>query len=235
MTSWKYHCLAYYHKLTMMSSKHEYVLTSLKNGESIKIKMSANRVYVSDTKEEEMVRRVGGRGRGLVQAVLRIRRETAGRAPQNLEPRTRAVLREADPCGQEGDRRLGGLQARERQNQTIDSETVDTTDRQRTRPRTRARMRARPNNPLPHQDFPIMTTLLLWGALWLPTDALIVKLFLTTYSPYHPTPLMTLTLCPIMMTCFHLVTPHSLTLTLLMSQFYYITYPFHPLRSTSSI
>ena len=50
--------------------------------------------------------------------------------------------------------------------------------------------------PLPYPDFPIVTDLLLWGALWLPTDALIVKLFLMTYSPYHPTPLMTLTLCP---------------------------------------
>ena len=66
--------------------------------------------------EEEMVRRVGGRGRGLVQAVLRIRRERAGRAPQNLEQRmpTRPVLQEANPCGQEGERRLGGLQARGR-------------------------------------------------------------------------------------------------------------------------
>ena len=62
-----------------------YVLMSLKKGESIKIKMSTNRVYVNDSEEEEMVRRVGGRGRGLVQAVLRIRRERAGRTPQNLE------------------------------------------------------------------------------------------------------------------------------------------------------
>ena len=65
--------------------------------------------------------------------------------------------------------------------------------------------------PLPHPDFPIVTILLLWGALGLPTDALIVKLFPMTYSPYQPTPLMTLTPCPIMMTYSHLVTPHSLT------------------------
>ena len=32
--------------------------------------------------EEELVRRVGGRGRSLIQAVLRVRRERAGRTPQ---------------------------------------------------------------------------------------------------------------------------------------------------------
>ena len=89
---------------------------TLKKGESIKIKMSINTEYVNDSKEEEMVRRVGGRGRGLVHAVLRIRRERAGRALQNLEQRilTRPVLQEPDPHGQEGDRRLRGLQAWER-------------------------------------------------------------------------------------------------------------------------
>ena len=35
--------------------------------------------------EEEMVRRLGGRGRGLVQALLRVRRERAGRTPQNCQ------------------------------------------------------------------------------------------------------------------------------------------------------
>ena len=67
--------------------------------------------------------------------------------------------------------------------------------------------------PLPHPDFPIVTTLLLWGTLWLPTDPLIVKLFPMKYSPYQPTPLMTLTLCPIMRTYFPMVIPHSLTQT----------------------
>ena len=33
--------------------------------------------------EEELVRRVGGRGRSLIQAVLRMRRERAGRTPPN--------------------------------------------------------------------------------------------------------------------------------------------------------
>ena len=51
--------------------------------------MSSNGEMESFYKEEEeMVERVGGRGRGLVQAVLRMRRERAGRAPQNLEQRT---------------------------------------------------------------------------------------------------------------------------------------------------
>ena len=73
----------------------------IKKGETIKFKMSSNREYVDDSKEAEMVRRVGGRGRGLVQAVLRIRRKRAGRAPQNLEQRipTRPVFQKADPCG----------------------------------------------------------------------------------------------------------------------------------------
>ena len=120
--------------------------------------MSASTEYVNESEEgEEMVRRVGGRGRGLVQAVLRIRRERAGRALQNLEQRipTRPELQEVNPCGQEG-RRLGGLQARGRQNQTIDKDPgpVDTTDRQRTSPRTRARTRARPNNSPPTPRLP---------------------------------------------------------------------------------
>ena len=42
--------------------------------------------YINASKEEEqMVVRVGGKGRGLVQAVLRVRGERAGRAPQNWQ------------------------------------------------------------------------------------------------------------------------------------------------------
>ena len=48
------------------------------------IKMSTSREESFYREEEEMVRRVEGRGRGLVQAVLRLRRERAGRDPQNL-------------------------------------------------------------------------------------------------------------------------------------------------------
>ena len=56
----------------------------IEKGENIK--MSANREMESwYEEEEEMVERVGGRARGLVQAVLRLRRERVGRAPQNLE------------------------------------------------------------------------------------------------------------------------------------------------------
>ena len=66
MTSYECHCyLAYYHKLSMTSSKHKCILTS-------NIKMSA-REYTGDSsereEEEELVRRVGGRGRSLIQAV----------------------------------------------------------------------------------------------------------------------------------------------------------------------
>ena len=64
--------------------------------------MSANREYVNESEEEEeMVRRIGGRGRGLVQAVMRLRRERAGRAPQNLEQTPHfsiLVVQEVVPC-----------------------------------------------------------------------------------------------------------------------------------------
>ena len=52
--------------------------------------MSTNSEYMDYSEEEEMVERVGERWRGLVQAVLRIRRERAGRAPRNLEQRTQS-------------------------------------------------------------------------------------------------------------------------------------------------
>ena len=202
----------------MTSLKQGYLHTHIiEKGENIK--MSAREYIDSSEEEEQMVVRVGGRGRSLGQALMRVRRKRAGRAPQNLQE-TQDIgrtpwIQVVGPHGQEVERRLGGLQTRGRQNQTINSdpEIVDTNDRQQTVPRTRARTRARPNNPLQHPDFPIMTTHLLWGTLWLPTDALIVKLLPMKYSPYHPTPVMTLTLCPIMRTYFPLVIPHSLTQT----------------------
>ena len=50
------------------------------------IKMSA-RGYTGDSsereEEEELVRRVGGRGRSLIQVVLRVRKERVGRTPPN--------------------------------------------------------------------------------------------------------------------------------------------------------
>ena len=97
--------------------------------------MSTNRCMENWFEEkEEMVRRVGGRGRGLVQAVLRMRRERAGRAPQNLGQRTPnwtgPVLQEVGPCGCEVERRPGGLQAWWRRNIVLDSGpgTDDTED-----------------------------------------------------------------------------------------------------------
>ena len=76
----------------------------IEKGENIKIKLSANRENVNDSEEEEMVRRVGGRGRSLVQALIRVRRERAGRAPQNLQVTQDNRIRprqEVGPCGRE--------------------------------------------------------------------------------------------------------------------------------------
>ena len=76
--------------------------------------MSANREsQIERDEEEEMVRRVGGRGRSVIQAVIRLRRGRAGRAPQNLDqtPNFARMLQEVVPHGWE-ERRLGGFQAR---------------------------------------------------------------------------------------------------------------------------
>ena len=148
-----------------------------------------------------MVERVEGRGRGLMQAVLMLRRETAGRTPQNLEQRTpnwtRPVLQEVGPHGWEEERRPGGLHAWGRRNGVIDRgpRTNDTEgDGQQTvpkethdRPRSRVWARARPSTPLPHPGFPMIVTPLLWGTLWLLTDVPIVLIFPMMYFPCHPT------------------------------------------------
>ena len=81
--------------------------------------MSATREYMDYSEEEEqMVARVGGKGRHLVQALMRVRRERAGRAPQNSQETQdigmKPQIQEVDPCGQEVERTLGGLQARGR-------------------------------------------------------------------------------------------------------------------------
>ena len=172
----------------------------IERGENFK--MSTNREMKSWYAEEELMKeRVGGRERGLVHAVLRMRRERAGRAPQNLEQTpnfwTRPVLQEVGLHGQEVERRLGGLQAWGRRYRVIDSgpRTYDTDDEgqqtvpKETQDRCRSRVwaRARPCTPLPHPGFPIMVILLLLGALWLPTDVPIVKTFQMTYFPCHPT------------------------------------------------
>ena len=92
----------------MMSSEHEYVHASLSN-----IKMSARAVQ---EEEEELVRRVGGRDRNLVWAVLRIMRGRAGRTPPNLQDTQIIILRprqEVGPHGQEEERRPEGFQTRD--------------------------------------------------------------------------------------------------------------------------
>ena len=69
------------------------------------------------------------------------------------------------------DRRPGGLQAWARRSNThsIPREPITEPENQQTRPKnhqwTRVRVRAKPNNPLPHLDFPVRTIPLLWGAL----------------------------------------------------------------------
>ena len=130
----------------------------IEKGENIKIKMSTNRENVNDSEEEEMVRRLGGRGRSLVEAFIRVRREKGGRAPQHLQVTQDNRIRprqEVGPCAQEVG--LGGLRARRRRNRVIDNgprtndiinngqqsvprETHD-------RPRSRVRARARPSTP----------------------------------------------------------------------------------------
>ena len=103
-------------------------------------------------------RRVEGRGRNLVQVVLRIRRERAGRTPPNWQETQNNIWRsgqEVGPHGQEEERRPGGFQARGMRIETIDDgpSTDDmyggeTPDRPRERCRIRW-VRARPSTPLP--------------------------------------------------------------------------------------
>ena len=169
MTSQECHCyLAYYHKLSMTSSKHECILSSLSN-----IKMSARACSSGREEEEELVRRVGGRGMNLVQAVLRIRRERVGRTPPNWQETQNNVLRpgqEVGPHGWEEERKLGGFQARGMRIGTIDDGpwTDDMYDGETPdRPGERCRIRwarARPSTP-PHPDFLMMHILLLVGTL----------------------------------------------------------------------
>ena len=55
--------------------------------------------------EEELVRRVGGRGQNLVQAVLRLRRGRAGRAPPALDQTPNFVMLQlVVPCGHQVER-----------------------------------------------------------------------------------------------------------------------------------
>ena len=122
----------------MMSLEYECIFTS-------DLKMST-RVQANDGREEkeELVRRVGGRGRSLVQADLRVRRERAGRTPPNWlgTPNAQGQGQEVGPRGLE-ERRLGEFWTRNVGNRTMVNGpgTADMgTNRQR-------RVRERPSTP----------------------------------------------------------------------------------------
>ena len=102
-------------------------------------------------KRKELVTRVGGRGQNLVQAVLRVRREGAGRTLPNWLETQNNVLRpgqEVGPCGQVGERRLGGFQFRGMRLKTTDNgpSTDDVHDNRETG-RPRCRIRWAPRQP----------------------------------------------------------------------------------------
>ena len=193
----------------------------IKKGENIK--MSAREYIDSSKEEEQMVAKVGGRGRSLVQVLIRVRRERAGRTPQNWQGtqdvRMRPQIQEVGPHGREVQRRPGGLQVWRRQNGITDSVpgTIDADEGQQTVPkertRTRVQARARPSNPPPTPRLPYNNNLLPVGHFMAPTGAPIAKIFLTIYSPCHATLLTTPTLHPVLKTCFPLVIPYSLTQT----------------------
>ena len=89
------------------------------------LKMSA-REQASDhdgrEEEEELVRRVGGRGRSLIQAALRVRRDRAGRTHLNWlgTPNVQGHGQEVGPHSLE-ERRPGGFWARDVGNRTMDN------------------------------------------------------------------------------------------------------------------
>ena len=122
----------------MMSSEYECILTS-------DLKMfTREQANYGREEEEELVRSVGGRGRSLVQAVLRVRRERAGRTPPNWlgTPNVQGQGHEVGPHGLE-ERRPGGFWTRDIGNRTMDNGpgTVDMgTNRWK-------RARARPSTP----------------------------------------------------------------------------------------
>ena len=91
----------------MTSSKCGYLHTHvIEKGENIK--MSTRDSIDSSKEEEQMVARVGGRGRSVVQALLRVRRERAGRTQ---DVRMRPQIEKVGPHGWEVERRPGGIQA----------------------------------------------------------------------------------------------------------------------------
>ena len=100
----------------MTSSKCGYLHTHIiEKGERVKMSTWSNMYSVDE--EEQMVAGVGGRGRSLVQALIRVRRERerARRGLQNLQMAPdigmRPRMQEVGPHGQEVESRLGGCQA----------------------------------------------------------------------------------------------------------------------------
>ena len=142
----------------MMSSKQGYLHTHVIEKVE-RDKMSKYRDNYSDEEEERMVARVGGRARGLAQAVRRIQRERerAGWTLLNSQEAQNVQLRTwrqgVDlPCGQEEERRPGELQAWVRRTHNNSTQgTVTDQDSQQRRPKepqwTRVRARARPSTP----------------------------------------------------------------------------------------
>ena len=143
-----------------MSSKQGYLHTRIIE-KMERDKMSAYRNNYSDEEEERMVARVGGRARGLVQAVKRIHRERerAGQTILNSQEAQNVQLRMSRqevglPCGwvEALVRRPGELQAWGRRSPTNSAPgTMTGQDSQQTRPNepqwTRVRARARPSTP----------------------------------------------------------------------------------------
>ena len=102
----------------MTSSEYRCMLAS-------DLKMSASeQANDGREEEEELVMRVGGRGRSLIQAVLRVRRERIGRTPPNWlgTPNVQGHGQEVGAYGLE-ERRLGGFWARDVGNRTMDDGT----------------------------------------------------------------------------------------------------------------
>ena len=123
--------------------------------------MSAYRDDYSDEEEERMVVRVGGRARGLVQAVRTVQREREGagqtllnsQEAQNVQLRMWRQEVGLPHCQVEAlVRRPGGLQAWGRRSHPNSAPgTMTEQDSQQTRPKepqwTRVRARARPSTP----------------------------------------------------------------------------------------
>ena len=143
-----------------------------------------------------MVRRVGGRERGLVQAFLRLTREGAGRAAQNLEQTLKFFHTSVGGSGSmwsyprrasgKGGEKISVVDSGPRTNNKEDIGQQTYPRRLATDPRQWQGHRQGDQVPLPHPDFLMIIILLLWGTLWLITDVPIAKTSQLTYLPCHP-------------------------------------------------